>query len=488
MHTLGYRFRPWTDSKTIADGPVDPRVRARDRARGGDRPARSASGHRVVGGRVVERGGALDAWRPSVPTRGRRSIVTCGFLFVCSGYYRYDEGYTPEFEGIESFGGQIVHPQHWPEDLDYAGKRVVVIGSGATAVTLVPAMAEEAAHVTMLQRSPTYIVSLPAEDPIAEALRRVLPDKAVYAIVRWKNVLLQTAFYQLSRRRPQARKEDDPPRRRTRAAGRLRRRQALQAALRPLGPAHVPGARRRPLQGDLATAAPRSSPTRSRPSPRGGSSSSPDEELEADVDHHRHRPQPPLPRRHASSVVDGDAVDVPKTMTYKGMMLSGVPNFAFTVGYTNASWTLKADLTSEYVCRLLAHMDAHGYTKSVPEITDPSVTEDAAARFHLRLRPALAATNFPSRARRSPGSCVRTTSSICARSGAARSTMARCSSPKRRRACSRPARRSLAELTELTDQQAELCESSETDYSDLSALFINCTLKRSPERVATPRA
>ena len=133
---------------------------------------------------------------------GERVHLTCGYLWVCSGYYRYDEGFSPKFEGGEDFEGEIVHPQHWPEDLDYTDKRVVVIGSGATAVTLVPAMAEQAAHVTMLQRSPTYIVSMPAEDPIASGLRKLLPDRAVYPIVRWKNVVMQSLFYQLSRRRP----------------------------------------------------------------------------------------------------------------------------------------------------------------------------------------------------------------------------------------------------------------------------------------------
>ena len=202
MHTLGYRFRPWTSSKTIADGEsILEYVRAT--ARDGGIDGRIRFGHRVV---RAEWSSAEARWTVEAERTdtGEPVSLACSYLWICSGYYRYDEGFTPEFEGSERFGGEIVHPQHWPEDFDYAGKRVVVIGSGATAVTLVPAMAEQAAQVTMLQRSPTYIASLPAEDPVAGRLRRILPAKAVYRIVRWKNVLLQTFFYQLSRRRPEA--------------------------------------------------------------------------------------------------------------------------------------------------------------------------------------------------------------------------------------------------------------------------------------------
>jgi len=371
MHTLGYRFRPWTHAKTITDGEsILDYVRETAQEAGIDRRIRFS--HRVV---RAEWSSEEARWTVEAERTDSREIVrlTCGYFWVCSGYYRYDEGFTPEFDGRERFRGEIVHPQHWPEDLDYAGKRVVVIGSGATAVTLVPAMAEKAAHVTMLQRSPTYIASLPAEDPVASALRRVLPDKAVYSVVRWKNVLLQTFFYQLSRRRP-------------RAVERFIHK-GVEAAL-PEGydvdkhfkPRYNPWDQRMCLvpNGDLFKAI------------RNGSASvvtdtidaftetgialDSGEELEADV----------IVTATGLNllfiggielVVDEQPVELPKTMTYKGMMLSGVPNCAFTVGYTNASWTLKADLTSEYVCRLLAHMDAHGYVKSVPEITDPTVTE-----------------------------------------------------------------------------------------------------------------
>jgi monooxygenase len=305
---------------------------------------------------------------------GETVRLTCGYLWVCSGYYNYDQGYTPEFEGRDRFTGPIVHPQRWPEDLDYAGKKVVVIGSGATAVTLVPAMAKQAAHVTMLQRSPTYVVSLPGEDPIANALRRFLPNEAVYSIVRWKNVLLQMASYQLSRRRPQAMKA-------------LIRR-GLERAL-PAGydidkhfkPTYDPWDQRLCLvpNSDLFKAIRNGSASVVTDIIEGftenGIELTSGEELEADVIITATGLNL-LFLGGMELVVDGEEIDVATKMAYKGMMLSGVPNCVFTVGYTNASWTLKADLTSEYACRLLAHMDAHGYRKSVPEVTDPSVREE----------------------------------------------------------------------------------------------------------------
>ena len=371
MHTLGYRFRPWTSSKTIADGEsILEYVRATARDGGIDEKIRF--GHRVV---RAEWSSAEARWTVEAERTdtGEPVSLTCSYLWICSGYYRYDEGFTPELEGRERFGGEIVHPQRWPEDLDYAGKRVVVIGSGATAVTLVPAMAEQAAQVTMLQRSPTYIASLPAEDPVAGRLRRILPAKAVYRLVRWKNVLLQTSFYQLSRRRPETVKK-------------LIRR-GVERALPPgydvdkhFKPRYNPWDQRMCLvpNGDLFAAIREGSAavvtdTIEAFTERGIKLDS-GEELEADVIVTATGLNL-LFLGGVELVVDGEPVDLPRTMTYKGMMLSGVPNCAFTVGYTNASWTLKADLTSEYVCRLLAHMDAHGYAKSVPEITDPTVEE-----------------------------------------------------------------------------------------------------------------
>jgi monooxygenase len=376
MHTLGYRFRPWVADKSITDGEsILEYVRQTAHDHGIDRRIRFH--HRVV---RAEWSTAAARWSVEAERTdsGETVRLTCDFLWTCSGYFRYDEGYTPEFEGRERFHGQVVHPQHWPEDLDYEGKRVVVIGSGATAVTLVPAMAEKAAQVTMLQRSPTYIVSLAAEDPVAKRLRRWLPPKAVYSLVRWKNVLLQTFIYRLSRRRPQAVK-------------RMVRR-GLERAL-PAGydidthftPSYDPWDQRMCLvpDGDLfeAIADGRAEVLTDRIASfsEDGLQLESGAELEADV----------IVTATGLNllflggielVVDGTPVDLPRTMTYKGMMLSGVPNFAFTVGYTNASWTLKADLTSEYVCRLLAHMDAHGHRQCVPEL-DQSVVEQPLLDF-----------------------------------------------------------------------------------------------------------
>ncbi len=372
MHTLGYRFRPWTDSTAIAGGPAILEYVRRTAHEGGIEP-KIRFHHRVVRAEwsSEELRWEIEAERVD---SGETVRLTCGYLWVCSGYYSYDQGYMPEFEGRDRFTGPIVHPQHWPDDLDYAGKKVVVIGSGATAVTLVPAMAKQAAHVTMLQRSPTYVISLPGEDPIANALRRFLPNEAVYSIVRWKNVLLQMASYQLSRRRPQAMKA-------------LIRR-GLERAL-PTGydidkhfkPSYDPWDQRLCLvpNSDLFKAIRNGSASVVTDTIEGftenGIELTSGEELEADVIITATGLNL-LFLGGMELVVDGEEVDVATRMAYKGMMLSGVPNCAFTVGYTNASWTLKADLTSEYVCRLLAHMDAHGYRKSVPEATDPSVREE----------------------------------------------------------------------------------------------------------------
>ena len=371
MHTLGYRFKPWTAAKSISDGEAILDY-VRETARDARIDTKIRFRRRVVRAEWSSEDALWSVEAEKVDS-GETVRLTCSYLWVCSGYYRYDEGFTPDFPGAEHFNGEVVHPQHWPADLDYSGKRVVVIGSGATAVTLVPAMAEQAAHVTMLQRSPTYIASLPAEDPIANGLRRFLPDKAVYTIVRWKNVALQSLIYQLSRRRPRAVKKM------------IRR--GVERSL-PAGydidkhfkPKYNPWDQRMCLvpNGDLFKAIRDGDATVVTDTietfTENGIKLDSGEQLEADV----------IVTATGLNllflggmelVVDGEPVDVSQKMAYKGMMLSGVPNCAFTVGYTNASWTLKADLTSEYVCRVLAHMDAHGYRKSVPELADPSVKE-----------------------------------------------------------------------------------------------------------------
>jgi monooxygenase len=377
MHTLGYRFRPWTEAKSIADGPsILNYVRATAQEEGIDRQIRF--NHRVV---AVSWSSEEARWTVEVDRAegGAPLTLTCDFLFMCSGYYRYDEGYTPEFPGIERFGGEVVHPQHWPEDLDYAGKRVVVIGSGATAVTLVPALAERAAQVTMLQRSPTYVISLPSEDRIANGLRRILPDRAAYTIVRWKNVTLQGISFRLSRRRPELVKKM------------LRR--GVVKALPPgydvdthFRPRYNPWDQRLCLVPDadlfksLSAGSAEIVTDRIASFNEEGIETESGRQLDADVVVTATGLNL-LFLGGARIEVDGVEPDMARALTYKGMMLSDVPNFAFTLGYTNASWTLKVDLVAEYVCRLLNHMDAHGYEVCAPRVTDSTITEEPLLDF-----------------------------------------------------------------------------------------------------------
>ncbi|MDC0669164.1 flavin-containing monooxygenase [Nannocystis radixulma] len=384
MHTLGYSFRPWTEARAIADGPSILRyLRDTAAAYGIDRKIRFH--HRVVTARYS----SADArWTVDVvrSDTGEELQLTCDFLLGCTGYYRYDEGYTPRFAGTERFTGRIVHPQHWPADLDHAGKRVVVIGSGATAVTLLPAMATTAAHVTMLQRSPTWISSLPTDDPVAGVLRRWLPEGAAAAAVRWKNILFQLGIYQTSRRRPDMIK-------------RLLRR-ALERQLpagydieRHFTPRYDPWDQRLCLapDGDFFKAIRRGQASvvtdEIETFTETGLRLKSGDELAADI----------IVTATGLNLllfggirmlVDDEEVQVSARKTYKGLMLEGVPNFAFALGYTNASWTLKADLTGEYVCRLLKHMDARGHRQCVPINDDSSMTErpllDFGAGYVLR--------------------------------------------------------------------------------------------------------
>ena len=366
MQTLGYRFKPWTGAKALADGPsILSYVRETAAESGID--AHIRYGHRVA---RAEWSTPDAHW--TVHVEGREPL-TCGFLLMCSGYYRYDEGYTPPFEGREDFAGEIVHPQFWPEDLDYAGKRVAVIGSGATAVTLVPALARSGAgHVTMLQRSPSYVLSVPEVDPIANGLRRRLGDRRGYAITRWKNVVVATLLFQLSQRFPR-------PMRRLYRSGALRQLPAGYAVDTHFNPRYKPWDQRLCLvpDGDLfktlsdggaeIVTAEIDRFTERGIRLRDGS------ELEADVIITATGLNL-MPFGGARFAVDGREVELPRTMAYKSMMLSDVPNFLYTIGYTNISWTLKADLVAEYACRLINHMDANGLRRAVPE-RDPSVAE-----------------------------------------------------------------------------------------------------------------
>lgn len=369
MYTLGYKFKPWVDDRALADGPSILRyVRETASEYGIDEHIRY--GHEVV---AANWDSETSQWTVSSEVDGERRTITCSFLWACSGYYDYDQGYRPEFPGEADYEGLLIHPQHWPEDLDYEGKNVVVIGSGATAVTLVPALADSgAAHVTMLQRSPTYILSLPARDKFAKYARKFLGPKAGYAVTRWKNIGVSTGIYQFSRRRPQMMR------------GVIRK---ANAKLLPgdyavdthFKPTYDPWDQRLCLvpDGDLfhSISAGKASVVTDRIARfvAKGVELESGEVLEADIV----VTATGLNLKvfgGADLSVDGQRREPREAMAYRAMMLSDLPNFAFTIGYTNASWTLKADLVADFVVRLLAHMDTTG-TSSVVPVRDPSQAE-----------------------------------------------------------------------------------------------------------------
>ncbi|HEY0312421.1 MAG TPA: NAD(P)/FAD-dependent oxidoreductase [Allosphingosinicella sp.] len=375
MYTLGFPFRPWTGDLSIAGGEaIRDYVEDTARAFGIDRRIRFR--HRVAAARWET---AAARWTLEVETLAGTRHFTCRFLYLCAGYYDYAGGYRPHWPGEEDFGGTIVHPQHWPEDLDFAGKRVVVIGSGATAVTLVPAMAEQAAHVTMLQRSPSYVVSLPARDPIAGWLGRFLPQRAAAAAVRWKNVALARYLYGVARRRPQA----------ARRSILKRIRKTLPADYdveRHFGPRYNPWDQRLCLvpDNDLFEAIKAGNVSVvtdeiARFTSTGLKLKS-GEELPADIVVTATGLVVRL-MGGVSLTMDGVPASPAGRLVYKGMMLEDVPNLAFAFGYTNASWTLKCDLTARYVCRLLEHMDARGKRIATPRLRDASVAREPLLDF-----------------------------------------------------------------------------------------------------------
>jgi monooxygenase len=369
LHTFGYAFKPWEDKKSIAgadailaylrgvaaENGIDRKIRLHHKVH---RAAWSSEDARWV----------VDVERADT---GEQIRITCRWIFCASGYYRYDEGFTPRFEGRERFAGPIVHPQHWPSDLDYRGKRVVVIGSGATADTLVPAMAEEAAHVTMLQRTPSYILPIPSEDKIADLLRRVLPRDRAHDLTRRKNIAMQRAIVRFCRRFP-------------RAARRLIR--SINAKQLPEGypvdehfnPPYEPWDQRLCVvpDADLFKAIRRGRASvvtdRIETFTERGIQLKSGRELEADIIVTATGLNL-LAFGGITLTVDGEPVNLPDKVAFKGMMLDGVPNFAFAIGYTTASWTLKIGLLCEHFCRLLAHMDAHGYAICRPELSDPAM-------------------------------------------------------------------------------------------------------------------
>ena len=360
MFTLGYPFKPWKEAKAIADGPsilnyiretasafgIDEHIRYNQRVKAASWSSEDAK------------------WTVDVEVDGADRTYICSFLYLCSGYYSYQGGFEPSFPGLDSFEGRVIHPQKWPEDLDYSNKRVVVIGSGATAVTLVPAMAESAAHVTMLQRSPSYITALPAKDALADILRKYVPEQKAHTIVRWKNVTLGQALYQVCRRAPKFATK-------LLQSG-VRKHVGEGVAIDPhFTPAYGPWDQRlclvpdadlfKALRSDKASIVTDQIRTFT---PTGIDLVSGDH-LEADI---------VITATGLKMVavgeleitVDGERVSTGDTLVYKGLMFSGVPNFAWCVGYTNASWTLRADLSSRYVCRFLNYLDAKHYDFGVP--------------------------------------------------------------------------------------------------------------------------
>ena len=366
MHTLGYRFKPWRDAKAIADGPAILRY-VKETAAEHDVERHIRYRHRAMRAAWSSQDAVwkVDAVRTDT---GETASFTANLVLMCAGYYSYERGYTPEFEDQQRFRGAIVHPQQWPEQLDYRGKRVVVIGSGATAMTLVPAMANDVGHIVMLQRSPTWVVSRPAKDVVANFLRRVLPARWAYAITRWKNVTLQQILYRRTRTHPDQ------------VAQKL-----LDMVRTELGPAYDvethftpsynPWDQRMCLVPDSDLfAALRSGKAeivtdRIERFTETGILLESGKELAADII---------VTATGLNLVVlgemkvavDGMPVDLAKTWTYKGMMYSDVPNLITTFGYINASWTLRADLTAEYACRLLNHMDELGARRVTPRLRD----------------------------------------------------------------------------------------------------------------------
>jgi cation diffusion facilitator CzcD-associated flavoprotein CzcO len=370
MFTLGYELRPWPRGESIADGATILEY-IRDTARESGVDAHIRFRHRIV---RADWSTPDARWTVTAERTDTGEVVriTAGFLFSCSGYYRYDQGYTPDLPGRDRFGGTIVHPQAWPADLDHAGKRIVVIGSGATAITLVPALAETAGHVTMLQRSPTYVASMPAANPLVGVLRRVLPRRRADRVIRWVNALGMQAFYQISQARPGLVK-------------RILRRGVVRQL--PEGydvdthftPRYDPWDERLCLaaDGDLFRAI-----REGRASvvtdtietfTEGGIRLSGGDEIEADVI----VTATGLDLLFLGGIavtVDGEDPKLTERLTYKGMMIEGVPNLAIAIGYTNASWTLKCDLTCDHVCRMLNHMRRTGLRQATPVNADPDIT------------------------------------------------------------------------------------------------------------------
>ena len=371
MYTLGFPFEPWTGDKSIADG-ADILAYLKDTAHKHGIDERIVYDTKLV---AADWSSEDAQWTLTLQTPEGQRTVTADFTYLCSGYYNYDEGYNPHFEGRDDFTGQIVHPQFWPEGLDTTGKKVVVIGSGATAMTLVPALADRGAHVTMLQRSPTHVISLPATDPIAHALRKRFSPQRAYEITRWKNVITSLGFYQFCQRAPKT------------ASSVIRK--GVMSQLEGTGiderhftPRYKPWDQRLCVVpgGDLFKALKSGNveivtDTIDRFTAEGVQTSS-GQLLAADIIVTATGLNM-LAAGGASITVDGKEADVGERYIYRGMMIEGIPNAAICVGYTNASWTLRSDLSSRYFCMLVNHIDESGYAYGYPTAHHTMATRPA---------------------------------------------------------------------------------------------------------------
>ena len=367
MYTLGYNFKPWTEKQVIADGH---RIRnyIQETAQENDIQRHIRFGSKVT---AAEWHSDTATWTVTVQKKSGETVqLTCGWLMMCSGYYNYEEGFTPEFKGREDFKGQVIHPQFWPENLDYSGKRVVVIGSGATAITLIPSMTGKAGHVTMLQRTPSYVISVPQFDPMVRFLLKFLPEMTVYNISRARNNFITQLIFKLSRKYPNAVRKF------------LLKQVKMQVGpnfdMKHFTPPYNPWDQRLCAvpNGDMFKAIKKGKATVVTDHidrfVDNGIKLKSGQTLEADII----VTATGLNLRlfgGMSITVDGKPVQMNQHISYKGLMFNDIPNFSNTLGYTNASWTLKADLIAEYVCRLLKHMDKTGTRIAVAERKDPNV-------------------------------------------------------------------------------------------------------------------
>ncbi|MEU0505388.1 NAD(P)/FAD-dependent oxidoreductase [Nocardia sp. NPDC005998] len=373
MYTFGFGFRPWIGTKVLADGPHIRQYIEDTAAEYG------VTEHIHFGRKMTRASWSSEAGQWTVEAlderTGETEIFTSDFLVGCTGYYDYDNGYRPEFPGEENFRGPIVHPQHWPQDLDYRGKRVVVIGSGATAITLIPAMADDTAHITMLQRSPTYITALPADDPVAVGMKLArVPEKIAYRAGRARNIALQRASFQLSRTNPELAKKL--------FLGAVRMQIGKDIDMRHFTPSYNPWDQRlcvvpngdlfKVLRSGKASIATDHIDTFTETGIRLASG----EELPADIVISATGLTVQI-LGGATLEVDGEPVLTRERVVYKGTLLDGIPNAMLVLGYTNASWTLKADLAAEYFCRILNHMKSHGFTKVVAVAEDADRSEQS---------------------------------------------------------------------------------------------------------------